>query len=198
MLLRPHLMYKLCYNINMSFQLRKHLKFTLINRLRSIIYKKRLGFLGSEVFIDKNVSLMRYPQNISVNNLVVIKEGARICCCNEAAKISIGERTAIGYHTFVFASENIEIGTDCMIGPFVYIVDSDHGIDKSKPMNQQPNHTASITIRNDVWIGTGANILKGVNIGEGAVIAAGAVVKDNVPPYEIWGGVPAKKISERK
>ena len=37
-------------------------------------------------------------------------------------------------------------------------------------------------------------ILKGVTIGEGAIISAGAVVNKDVPPYEIWGGVPARKI----
>lgn len=85
-----------------------------------------------------------------------------------------------------------------MIAPFVYLVDSDHGIDKGTKMNQQPNQTAPIKIGSDVWIGTGAKILKGVTIGDGAIIAAGAVVKDSVEPYKIVGGIPAKTISERK
>ncbi len=42
----------------------------------------------------------------------------------------------------------------------------------------------------------GATILPGVTVGENAVVAAGAVVSKDVPPYEIWGGVPAKKIGE--
>ena len=52
-------------------------------------------------------------------------------------------------------------------------------------------------IGNDVWIGCGATIISGVNVGNGAVIGAGAVVTKDVPPYEIWGGVPAKKIGKR-
>jgi acetyltransferase-like isoleucine patch superfamily enzyme len=42
-----------------------------------------------------------------------------------------------------------------------------------------------------------ATILPGVTVGKGAIIAAGAVVNRSVPPYEIWGGVPAKKIADR-
>ncbi|NET30847.1 MAG: hypothetical protein F6K19_02435, partial [Cyanothece sp. SIO1E1] len=64
-------------------------------------------------------------------------------------------------------------------------------------INKQPNQTAAIEIGDDVWIGTGAKILKGVRIGIGAVIAAGALVKDDVEAYAIVGGIPAKKISER-
>lgn len=52
-------------------------------------------------------------------------------------------------------------------------------------------------IGNDVWVGAGAQILRGVKIGDGAVIAAGAVVTKNVKPYSIVAGVPAKKIGQR-
>ena len=85
-----------------------------------------------------------------------------------------------------------------MIAPFVYIVDSNHEIAKGKLINQQVNKTAPIEIGNDVWISTGAKILKGIKIGNGAVIAAGAVVTQDVSPYSIYGGIPAKKIGERK
>lgn len=178
-------------------QLRQHIKFTWRHKLRSRQQRNRLGFLGKRVFIERNVDLMRYPKNIEVADDVVLKEGCRICACNENAKIKIGKNTTVGYHSFMFASEKIEIGDDCMIGPFSYIVDSDHGKKKDVTMNRQPNETAPIIIHNDVWIGTGAKILKGVTIGEGAVVAAGAVVKEDVPPYKIVGGIPAKIISER-
>ena len=39
--------------------------------------------------------------------------------------------------------------------------------------------------------------MSGVTIGRGAVVAAGAVVTKDIPPYEVWGGVPAKKIKDR-
>jgi acetyltransferase-like isoleucine patch superfamily enzyme len=178
-------------------QVRKHTKFQLIHKLRLVAQRRRLGAIGARVHIDDDVKLMRYPKNIFLDDNIMIKEGARICSCNEKAIIRIGKNTTVGYHTFIFASNAIEIGDDCMIAPFVYLVDSDHGIEKNSRMNTQPNQTAPIKIGNDVWIGTGAKILKGVTIGDGAIIAAGAVVKDDVPPYKIAGGIPAKIISER-
>ncbi len=47
-------------------------------------------------------------------------------------------------------------------------------------------------IGNDVWIGAGAIIMKGVTIGDGAIVGAGAVVTKDVEPYSIVVGSPAK------
>ncbi len=184
-------------NIEKS-QLRKHLKFSIWNKLRGFHQSSRLGKLGHGVFIDKNVSLLRYPKNIIIADEVVLKSGAQICSCNVNASIEIGRRTTVGFYAFIYASNSIEIGDDCLIAPFVYIVDSDHSIEFGSPINTQPNQSKAIVIGDDVWIATGAKILKGVTIGKGAVIAAGAVVKDNVPPYSIVGGIPAKIIGKRQ
>ena len=179
-------------------QLSKHLKPNFWTRMRYRKYKRMLGYCGEGIFFEKDVSLMRYPENISLGAGMVLKSGARICACNEQAKVTIGERTTFGYHSFIFASAGVEIGDDCLIAPFVYIVDSDHQIARDQKINQQANDAAPIRIGSDVWIGTGAKILKGVTVGDGAVIAASALVKDDVAPYTIVGGIPAKKISERK
>jgi len=179
-------------------QLRKHLLFNSSNKKRLEKATKQLSFCGSNVWIDKNVEFQRFPKNISIDDNVVIKEGTRICSCNEKAKIFIGKNTTIGFHNFIFASDYIEIGNDCLVAPFVYIVDSDHQTQRDTRINLQPNITAPISIGDDVWISSNVTILKGVTIGDGAVIAANSVVNSNVPEYEIWGGSPAKKIGERQ
>lgn len=181
----------------MKSQLRKHLHFSIFNYFRMIKNRFFLGKLGKMVFIDKYVEFMRFPKNIYIDDEVIIKEGARICSCNAEATVVVGKRTTIGYHTFIFASKKIEIGDDCLIAPFVYIVDSNHQIKKGININTQTNITDEIKIGNDVWIASNVTILKGVTISNGAVIAANSVVNCNVPENEIWGGSPAKKIGER-
>jgi acetyltransferase-like isoleucine patch superfamily enzyme len=150
------------------------------------------------VHLDADVHLLRFPNNIFIEADVAIKRGAHLCSCNERATIRIGERTTVGYYAFIFASERIEIGADCLIAPFVYIVDSNHSVARSLPINQQLNTTAPIRIGRDVWVAAGACILAGVTIGDGAVVAAGAVVKDDVAPYTIVAGLPAHRIGERQ
>ena len=178
-------------------QLRTHLKYGMINHILFFYNRLRGVNIKPRVFVDRNVRFLRFPKNITIDSNVVVKEGVRICACNKEAKIRIGKNTTVGYHTFIFASEGIDIGDNCLIAPFVYIVDSNHQIDRHELINQQPNTTAPIKIGNDVWIASNVTILKGVNIGEGAVIAANSVVNRDVGSYEIYGGSPAKKIGER-
>ncbi len=179
-------------------QVRENLKFSWIHHLRYILQKRRLGYLGKGVYIGERVQFMRFPGNISIGDDVIVKGDSRICSCNKNAKISIGDNTTLGYGAHIFASERIVIGTDCLIAPFVYIVDSKHLTSRGKKINEQPNITSPVLIGNDVWVATNSIIFSGVNISDGAVIAAHSVVDSDIPPYEIWGGVPARKIGERK
>lgn len=65
------------------------------------------------------------------------------------------------------------------------------------PSTAEAGSKGDIVVGDDVWIGQRAMIMSGVHIGQGAVIAAGAVVTKDVPPYAIYGGVPAKLIKKR-
>jgi acetyltransferase-like isoleucine patch superfamily enzyme len=179
-------------------QLRKHARNGLLYRIVRLAQKSRGATIGQGTLLSPMAKLLRYPRQITIGKEAIVKSGAHLCPCRQEARLSIGDRTTIGFYTLIYASEEIQIGSDCMIAPFVYIVDSDHGLDRALPMNQQGNRTSPIRIGSDVWIGAHAVILKGVNIGGGAVIAAGSVVREDVPPYTIAGGVPARKIGERK
>jgi acetyltransferase-like isoleucine patch superfamily enzyme len=52
-------------------------------------------------------------------------------------------------------------------------------------------------VSNDCWLGANVIVPRGVEIGPGSIVAAGAVVTSSVPAYEIWGGVPARRIGTR-
>lgn len=52
-------------------------------------------------------------------------------------------------------------------------------------------------IGNDVWIGSDVKVLGGVKIGDGVVIGTNSLVTKDIPPYEVWGGIPARKIKDR-
>ncbi len=58
-------------------------------------------------------------------------------------------------------------------------------------------HPGTLHIGHDVWIGSHAKLLNAVTIGTGAVVGAAAVVADDLPPFAIVGGVPAKVIRYR-
>ncbi len=117
--------------------------------------------------------------------------------------ITIGNDVYIGPHaTFLAAEAPIIIGNKVLFGPNVSIITGNHPIDLRGKfiydiLEKLPGEDMPVTVSDDVWIGAGAIILKGVIIGRGAVIASGAVVNTNVPSYAIVGGIPAKIIKYR-
>jgi acetyltransferase-like isoleucine patch superfamily enzyme len=111
--------------------------------------------------------------------------------------IIVGDRVFIGRGVEFNIRERVEIGDDTLIAAGVKIIDHDHGIEIGQPMRLQESVCAGVEIASDVWIGANVVVLKGVQVGRGSVIAAGAVVTKSVPPMEVWGGVPAKRIGSR-
>lgn len=60
----------------------------------------------------------------------------------------------------------------------------------------EPPSADPVVIEDDVLIGANAVVLEGVRVGKGAVVAAGAIVVDDVEPYTVVAGVPARKIKD--
>ena len=110
---------------------------------------------------------------------------------NEGATLKIG-KGYINYNSSIDCYNRIEIGNNVCISERVQIRDSDN----HKIVGKEDECTKPIIIKDNVWIGLSAIILKGVTIGEGAIIAAGALVNKDVPPHTLVGGVPAKVIKE--
>lgn len=71
---------------------------------------------------------------------------------------------------------------------------------KAKVIPEYENLTdlMKVEIGDDCWIGANVCIRGGLKIGHGVIIATGAIVTKNIPDFEIWGGIPAKKIGTRK
>ena len=116
----------------------------------------------------------------------------------EGYAIVIDDKTFVGNGCEFNISENIMIGYHCAIASGCKFIDHNHGFDnRDTYIGEQTPTSAPIFIADDVWLGVNVVVLKGVNIGKGAIVAAGSVVNKSIAPYEIWGGVPARKIGER-
>lgn len=117
--------------------------------------------------------------------------------------IQIGNDVFIGEGAnFISEDAKIIIGNNVMFGPRVTIVTGDHRMDvigehMSNIKEKRPQDDQDVVVEDDVWIGTGAIILKGVTIGTGAVVGAGSVVVKSVPPYCVCVGNTPRKVFKR-
>ena len=121
-------------------------------------------------------------------------------------------------HHTTFERKGIVIGNNVQFGPYCRIMNEvefhnnilmassvvftgkyDHKFDVPSQTiwNGERGVDQKTIVEDDVWIGHGAIILAGVQIGKGSIVAAGSVVTKDIPPCEIWGGNPAKKIKDR-
>lgn len=72
-----------------------------------------------------------------------------------------------------------------------------NGWERVNPHPKELPYKGNTIIGNDVWVGYETVIMPGVQVGDGAIIAAKSVVVNNIPPYAIFGGNPAKCMRQR-
>ena len=122
-------------------------------------------------------------------------------------KIKIGEYSIINGATIICNNE-ITIGKHCMVAWGAVI--SDNWFDAKTPSIKERSEllknaandpqrkypfckrTAPVVLEDNCWVGFGAVILPGVTLGEGSVVASKTVVSEDVPPYAVVAGSPAR------
>ncbi len=109
-----------------------------------------------------------------------------------SGRIDIGDYALICPGVRIDSATHIEIGANSMIAAGAYLTDADwHDIyDRSQPIGA----TAKVTLEENVWVGDGATVCKGVTVGRNSIIGAGALVASDVPENVIVAGNPAKII----
>jgi acetyltransferase-like isoleucine patch superfamily enzyme len=112
--------------------------------------------------------------------------------------VSIGAKTVMGQECTISSFQHVKIGRECVIADRVMFIDFDHGVvEVERPVRLQGIYKRDVNVGNNVWIGYGACILRGVTVGDNAIIGTNAVVTKDVPANAVVGGVPARIIRMR-
>ena len=164
-----------------------------------------------DILINKVKSLLHINKtclsamviNSDVEDTAAIRQNARFY------NSSLGRYSYVGRETLV---QNTKIGDFCSISESCNIGMPSHPVTmvSTSPVFLKGNnvmkknfaefeHTAckDTEIGSDVWLGANVSIKSGLKIGHGAIVGTGAVVTHDIPPYEIWGGNPARCIKKR-
>lgn len=172
------------------------------------------GYLHARSFLRLSWFRLLYP-GLEIGRDVVIGSGVRFRVLNGATirigdrsridsraelhsdgSLTIGPDTYIGTGSIIVAAERIEIGNDALVAAYVTIRDQDHRSNLGGQLYRMQGLEASpIAIGNNVWIGTGAVILKGSTIGDNCVIGANSVVTRSLAANSRAVGSPARPLA---
>ncbi len=158
---------------------------TVIPQGLKIQYEEPVFMDGCFVFCHTKIGAYTYFGDTHIGSL---KSIGRFCSIAPGVKIGLGEHTKnyLSTHPLFFKSA----------GMFNFTGEMDKFKETGVPRTLEIIKEEPI-IGNDVWIGANAIIARGVTIGDGAIIGANSLVLQDVPPYAIVGGSPAKIIKYR-
>jgi acetyltransferase-like isoleucine patch superfamily enzyme len=154
--------------------------------------------LDGMVFLGPDVKLQvgRHAR-IRFGRWTWIGDGTKIRC--HEGEVRIGDKTVLGQECTISAYQHVSIGEQCILADRVMLIDFDHNVaDVERPIRVQGIYKQDVRVGSNVWIGYGAQILRGVTVGDNAIIGASAVVTRDVPANAVVAGVPARIIRMRR
>jgi len=188
--------------------------------LRAKFYPRLFRSCGRHVVFGRRL-ILRHAKRISLGDDVILSDGVVLDARGQAGDgIRIEDRVFVGLHSVVTTADGtIELAEGCNIGAFcrigsygrtrigrkallaayVYIVGAGHETARTDiPILDQPYTTrGGAEVGDGAWIGAKATVLDGVKVGEHAIVGAHALVTQDVPPYAIAVGIPARVTGSR-
>lgn len=171
----------------------------IINKVSARIWRVKLGrnceFQGKTIFRTLPDTRIVIGERCRFNsshrsNLIGVYSPCMVSTLSPGAKVIIGNGCGLS-GTVISASLEIELGDNVRCGANTLITDTDwhHG-------DARVGEDAPVKIGDNVWLGYGVKVLKGVTIGENSLIGAGSIVTKDIPANVIAVGNPCKEIKK--
>jgi acetyltransferase-like isoleucine patch superfamily enzyme len=186
------------------------LRFMRANHMLTLSYGRllvRLGWLklrfGSRLqtegvcFICPGVRLeIGRHATLRVGRWAWIGHGSKIRV--HEGEVTIGAKTVLGQDCTISAYQHVSIGRECIVADRVMLIDFDHGVTEvERPIRLQGIYKRDVNVGNNVWMGFGSCVLRGVSIGDNSIVGTSSVCTGDVPANAVVGGVPARLIRMR-
>jgi len=169
---------------------------------RQIYYKRKLKSLGNNTLIDVGV-IITGPENISIGEYTWIDSFVRLE--GVLGEIKIGRRVHIASGCILGGGGGLEIHDYVGIGAGAKIYTNSEAPKNGKrmsgpmiPWRYKAYIREPVIIEKDAVVGANAVVLPGVRIGEGAVVGANSLVANDITPWSIVIGVPARIAGTRE
>jgi acetyltransferase-like isoleucine patch superfamily enzyme len=151
-----------------------------------------MAFIGRDV----RIQIGRHAR-VSLGRWTWIGRGTKIRC--HEGEVRIGNKTVLGEDCTISAYQHVSIGEQCVVADRVMLIDFDHNVaEVERPIRLQGIYKRDVHVGSNVWIGYGAQILRGVRVGDNAIVGASSVVTADVPANAVVAGAPARVIRMRE
>lgn len=111
-------------------------------------------------------------------------------------RLHIGTGVSVANHVTLNLDDEIRLGNNVSLGPYVKIYTGTHPIGPGSNRRLGAVLAKPVVVEDGCWIGLGAMILPGVTVGHGSIVGAGAVVDQDVPPDSHVLGNPAQVVRQ--
>lgn len=164
---------------------------------RSPVFRSRCEFAGKRLSMDRIPYVaghvrIRLGDDVKLSGQIDILAGRVF----DEPEVVLGNRVFLGHGVTLRVARQIVIEEGVLVAGKTLLTDNDaHPLDpvaRYQGAPPAPEEVKPVRVGRCAWIGTGCTVMKGVTIGEGAVIGAGSVVVNDIPPYSVAAGVPAK------
>lgn len=172
-----------------------------INRLSAIFWKVNMKkgclFYGKTIFrtlpgTEINIGSRCTFNSSHRSNLIGVYSPCMLSTIQRNAILEIGDNCGFS-GTVIGCAKRIKIGNNVRCGANTLITDSDWHTDDPRTSDDKP-----VIIDDNVWLGYGVKVLKGVHIGENSLIGACSIVTKDIPANVVAAGNPCKVIKELK
>lgn len=167
--------------------------------LRAIYYRRMLGFMESNVFIDQEV-IFSHPKGVHLHEFSYIDKRTMFLC----KKMSVGRRVHIAPNVFVSGGGTFEIEDYACIATGAIIITSTEvlkdGARCSGPMvsaSQRNVIRGHVQIEKDAFIGPNTVLLPNIIVKQGSVVASGVTISKDTESWGVYVAGKGKKISRR-
>ena len=164
--------------------------------MRSIVWRALAKSCGDDLHVGVG-ALFRNIETFEIGAHVFIGPQSYIQGRHDGRCV-MGDHVWIGPQAFLDARDLV-LGDYVGWGPGARVLGSSHtGVPCDVPIIRTDLEIKPVRVEAEADIGTSAVILPGVTVGRGAIVGAGAVVTNEVPPFSIAAGVPARFLRWRE
>lgn len=171
-------------------------------KINYYVYKNKLGHVGSGTIIYSKIWI-NDPKNIFIGKKCLIGPFCRIESFTRYGtqllkpKLQIGDFCSLQHGVHIYCANSVKIGNGVLIASGCLITDNDHGTNPEGEFYlKQPLKFKATFIDDGVWLGENVCILKGAIIGKRSIIGSNSVVSNEIPPFSIAIGNPARVIKQ--